>query len=137
MRQSHPNSRSEMSFGELLSWAWIETPPVHRNRINLLLHIVAVPMFVLAHVLVLAAFFAKGWLAIASIALIATSLWLQKIGHSLEQQPVIPFESLGDFVRRLYAEQFVNFWRFLFTGRWYAAFTSRGSTSQADAGPDA
>jgi hypothetical protein len=110
-----------MTFGELLSWAWTETPPIRQNRTNLLLHIVAVPMFVFAHMLLLGALFTTWWLAIAGVALIAVSLWLQKIGHPLEQQPVIPFESRGDFVRRLYAEQFINFWRFLFSGRWYAA----------------
>jgi hypothetical protein len=137
MPQNHSNSRNEMSFGELLSWAWTETPPVHRNRINLLLHIVAVPMFVFAHILLLAAIFIKWWLAIAGVAFIAVSLWLQKIGHSLEQQPVIPFESLGDFVRRLYAEQFLNFWRFLLTGRWYAALRSRDGTTHPRGAPDA
>ena len=126
-----------MSFAELLSWAWTETPPVHRNRTNLLLHVVAVPMFVLAHILMLAAIFITWWLAVAGVALVAVSLWLQKIGHSLEHKPVIPFESPVDFVRRLYAEQFFNFWRFLFTGKWRSAFSSPGSTPNERAEPDA
>ena len=30
-------------------------------------------------------------------------------------------EGARDFLRRLYAEQFCNFWRFLFSGQWYAS----------------
>lgn len=36
-----------------------------------------------------------------------------------------PFTGPRDFVRRLYAEQFCNFWRFLFSDQWYAGFSSR------------
>jgi hypothetical protein len=36
-----------------------------------------------------------------------------------------PFEGARDFVRRLYAEQFCNFWRFLFSGQWYASLRAR------------
>lgn len=68
--------RNAMSFSQLLSWAWEETPPVHKRTANLLIHLFAVPLFVIGH------------------------------------------------VRRLYSEQFFNFWRFLFSGKWYASLRS-------------
>ena len=37
--------RNAMSFRELVAWAWQATPPVHENTANLLIHIVAVPLF--------------------------------------------------------------------------------------------
>jgi hypothetical protein len=116
-----------MSFPELLSWAWRETPPVHKNATNLLIHIVAVPLFVLGHVLLVAAFFVNPWLLAGAILSIVVSLAAQKYGHSLEHNQVHAFTGAGDFIRRLYAEQFCNFWRFLFSGRWYASFKASRS----------
>ena len=129
MEQSAVEDRSAMSFPELLSWAWRETPPVHKNRTNLLIHIIAVPLFVLGHVLVVASILINPWLLVAAILSIVVSLAAQKVGHSLERHQVPPFSSAGDFLRRLYAEQFCNFWRFLFSGQWYASF--RASRSRA------
>lgn len=111
-----------MSFGQLVAWAWRETPPVHKNRTNLLIHLFAVPLFVVGNVLLLAAIVFGPSLLVAAAICIVVSLALQKRGHSLEQVPVHPFLGAGDFVRRLYAEQFFNFWRFLFSGQWYASF---------------
>ena len=54
MAQTPVGDRNAMSFPELLSWAWRETPPVHKNSTNLLIHIVAVPLFVLGHILLVA-----------------------------------------------------------------------------------
>ena len=113
-----------MSFAELLSWAWRETPPVHRNVANLIIHVVAVPLFVLGHVLLVAGFIVNPWLLAGAALSIVASLAAQRYGHSLEHNQVHPFTGSGDFIRRLYAEQFCNFWRFLFSGRWYASLKS-------------
>src|SRR5262245_58433472 len=118
-------NRDAMSFRELLAWAWRETPPVHKNAANLLIHLFAVPLFVAGHLLILAAIVFSWWLAPLGVLCVVVSLVLQRVGHSLEGQQVHPFSSGRDFVRRLYAEQFCNFWRFLFSGQWYASFTSR------------
>jgi hypothetical protein len=127
MAQNPAEDRNAMSFPELLSWAWRETPPVHKNRTNLLIHIVAVPMFVLGHVLLLAGLLVDPWLFAVAIPCVAVSLLAQRFGHSLERDQVPPFTGTRDFLRRLYAEQFCNFWRFLLSGRWYASVrASRG-----------
>ena len=118
-------TRDSMSFGELVAWAWRETPPVHRNRVNLLIHLFAVPLFVAGHLLLVVALVASGWLVVPAVLAVAVSVALQGYGHSLEPQQVHAFTGPRDFVRRLYAEQFCNFWRFLLAGQWYAGFRAR------------
>jgi hypothetical protein len=120
--------RNAMPLGELVAWAWRETPPAHRNTGNLVIHIVAVPMFVMGHALLIAAVAAGRWLLVAGIVFIALSLTLQRLGHSMESQAVHPFAGPRDFIRRLYVEQFYNFWRFLFSGGWLASL--RGSLNK-------
>ena len=113
-----------MSFPELLSWAWRETPPVHENAANLLIHLFAIPLFVIGNFLLIAGLVFGWWLLLVGFLCIVVSLALQKFGHSLERNQVPPFSGLRDFLRRLYAEQFCNFWRFLFSGKWYASFSA-------------
>ena len=110
-----------MTFPQLVTWAWRETPPVHKSRTNLLIHVVAVPLFVLGHALLIAGL-VNPWLLVGAALSIGVSLTAQKYGHSLENQQVHAFAGASDFVRRLYAEQFCNFWRFLFSGQWYASY---------------
>ena len=85
MANNAPKDRSAMSFPELLSWAWSETPPVHRNATNLIIHIFAVPLFVLGHVLLVAGLIVDPWLLAGGAVSIVVSLAAQRYGHSLEQ----------------------------------------------------
>ena len=125
MAANMADDRNAMSFSELLSWAWTQTPPVHENGKNLLIHALAVPLFVVGHCLFVAAFFFNLWLFVAGLLCVAVSLSMQRYGHSLERNQPPPFAGSRDFLRRLYAEQFWNFWRFLFAGHWYASFKAR------------
>jgi hypothetical protein len=127
MAQNASEDRSAMSFPDLVSWAWTETPSVHRNTTNLIIHIFAVPLFVLGHVLLVAGLLVNPWFLAGATLSIVVSLAAQRYGHSLEDKPVQSFTSAGDFVRRLYAEQFCNFWRFLLSGQWYASVKSSRS----------
>ena len=88
-------------------------------------HLFAVPLFVAGHLLLVAGIFSDGWLFVAALGCVVVSLVLQKYGHSLEQDQPPPFAGPRDFVRRLYAEQFCNFWRFLLSGKWYASLGTR------------
>jgi hypothetical protein len=63
-----------MSFRELVAWAWRETPPVHTNSTNLIIHLFAVSIFVSGHVLLLAAVGVARWLAVAGFLCIVVSL---------------------------------------------------------------
>ena len=125
MAQDSTENRNAMSFPELIAWAWRETPPVHKSATNLLIHLFAVPLFVIGNLLVVPGIFFNHWLLLGAPLCVALSLALQKLGHSLEQVPVHPFTGVRDFLRRLYAEQFCNFWRFLFSGQWYASLMAR------------
>jgi hypothetical protein len=123
MTEEHIESpeRNAMPLRELVAWAWRETPPVHKSTGNLVIHVAAVPMFVVGHALLLAAIAANRSLLVAGLSFILLSLILQRLGHSMESQAVHPFTGPRDFIRRLYVEQFYNFWRFLFTGGWFAS----------------
>ena len=125
MSQTDSENRDAMSFSELVAWAWRETPPVHRDGRNLLIHVLAVPLFVLGHGLVIAGLLLAWWLTLAGVLCVIISIAAQGFGHSLERQPVHPFTGPRDFVRRLYAEQFCNFWRFLFGGQWLSTYKAR------------
>jgi hypothetical protein len=115
--------RDAMTFRELVDWAWRETPPVHRDRTNLVIHLVAVPLFVAGHVLIgVGVAILSGWAVTLGLGSILMSLLLQKHGHALERMEIHAFTGTRDFIRRLYAEQFCNFWRFLFSGQWYASY---------------
>ncbi len=126
MAETTSEDRSAVSFTELVTWAWRETSPVHRSRTNLLIHIIAVPLFVLGHVLLIASVI-DPWLLVGAVLSIVISLTAQKYGHSLEHHQVHAFTGAPDFLRRLYAEQFCNFWRFLFSGEWYASYKASRS----------
>ena len=125
MARDSTEDRNAMSFSELIAWAWRETTPVHKNGTNLFIHLFAVPLFVIGNLLVVPGIFFNHWLLLAAPFCVAVSLALQKLGHSLELVPVHPFMGARDFLRRLYAEQFCNFWRFLLSGQWYASFMAR------------
>ncbi len=122
MEQVKSEDRNLMTFSELVSWAWRETPPVHTNRANLIIHIFAVPLFVIGHFLLIVGAFINLWILVFGMFSIIVSLLLQNLGHSLEPTKVHPFTGLRDVLRRLYAEQFCNFWRFLFSGQWFRNF---------------
>ena len=92
---STTEGRDAMTFKELVAWAWQETPPVHENRTNLLIHLVAVPAFVIGHLMVVIGIFGlAGWVVMLGVGLVVISLILQKRGHALERQEVYAFASL-------------------------------------------
>jgi len=104
----------------LLAWQWRDYTAKHRDRGNLLLHIVAVPLFQLA-TLVLIYGLARGR-AIAGVAALAglgLAVLLQGRGHRREGETPTPFAGAGDFVTRFVVEQWVTFPRFVLSGGWY------------------
>jgi hypothetical protein len=109
-----------MTFTELLAWQWNLYPDGHRNRANLLLHIVAVPLFELATLIALYGILTLDLGALVlGIAGVGLSLFLQGRGHKLESVPPVPFDSPLHFLRRIVAEQWITFPRFVLTGGWY------------------
>ena len=108
-----------MSIGKLLRQQWEGYPRFHQSRVNLLIHIVAVPLFLLGALIFVAAL-AQGSLLSLSVAVasIVLALALQGRGHRSEPIPPRPFSGVGNFITRLLLEQWVTFPRFVLSGAW-------------------
>ena len=48
---------------------------------------------------------------------------MQGIGHKREAEPPVPFDGPGDFLARVFVEQFFTFPRFVLTGGWLRNLT--------------
>jgi len=112
-----------MNVPELLRWQWEGYPTYHRSRFNLLLHIAVVPLFLLGNVGLVVALLQGAWLgALAGLVLMVISVVLQGRGHGLEAEPPVPFSGPANAVSRICLEQWVNFPRFVLSGRWLQAW---------------
>src|SRR5215813_14179238 len=98
--------------GGLLAWQWGDYPAKHRNPGNLVIHIVAIPLFMLGCVGV-------------SLGMMVAAVVLEGIGHRLEPEPPAPFDRFPDFVKRFFVEQWVTFPRFVLSGRYLRNLTGR------------
>jgi phage terminase small subunit len=108
---------------QLLHWQWNGYPRYHRSRTNLLVHIVAVPLFWLGSVALIAALCGGSLSLVAfGVASLLGSLALQSRGHNLEENPPEPFTNPANAVARILLEQWVTFPRFVLSGGWQRAF---------------
>lgn len=115
--------------GGLMAWQWRTYPRNHVNRANLLVHMLAVPMFIAAALASVRLAIAGAWIpAGACLIVMAFAFLLQGVGHKLESEPPIPFRGPFDFLSRVFVEQFVTFPRFVLSGGW-----SRNMAGQSDA----
>jgi hypothetical protein len=111
-----------MSVSGLLDWQWRGYRTYHGSRANLLIHIVAVPLFLAGNVGLVAALMPRSWaLAGASLVAMVVSLALQGRGHRREEVPPEPFTSPANAISRLLLEQWVTFPRFVLSGGWLRA----------------
>lgn len=95
----------------------------HTDRMNLLIHIVAVPVFELSCVGFIGALAARAPVyAAASVALALAAFAAQGGGHAREPNAAIPFTGPGNTVGRIFGEQFITFPRFVLGGGWSRAF---------------
>jgi uncharacterized membrane protein YGL010W len=111
-----------MGIRQLQRWQWEGYPRYHQSRGNLLIHIVAVPLFLLGTVALVAAVVQLSLLLLAvAIGCVVVAVALQGRGHRLEPVPPEPFSGALNFVSRLFLEQWVTFPRFVVSGGWGAA----------------
>lgn len=117
MGKRHPN---------LFTWQWQGYAANHRNGTNLALHLVAVPLFIVAALVLLDGLLSLslGSILLGVIGLVA-SLAIQGRGHKLEEQAPEPFSDRQDAIGRLLAEQFITFPRFVLSGAWRRAWRNR------------
>jgi phage terminase small subunit len=110
----------------LLAWQWSDYAAKHRDRVNLLLHLVAVPLFQVGTLLLLvAALRWSGLWAVAALACLAVAVVVEGRGHARERETPTPFAGPLDFASRFAVEQWVTFPRFVLTGAWGRSFRAR------------
>lgn len=107
---------------QLIRVQWDGYSRYHQDRANLLLHVVAVPVFLVANVALVAAVIRGSWLgAIGAVAIMVASIAAQGRGHRWEPVPAQPFKGPFDAVARIFCEQWITFPRFVLAGRWFGA----------------
>jgi len=109
--------------GGLIAWQWQGYGRNHRDRLNLLLHLVAVPAFI-AGILACVRLLVSGlWLpALFALLFAALAFAVQGFGHRREAAAPEPFLGPGDFLGRVFVEQFITFPRFVLSGQWARNF---------------
>ncbi len=109
-----------MNFEGLLRAQWDGYADRHRDRVNLILHIIAVPLFWFGTFdAVISLLFDGLFDAFCGLLLIALSMFLQGVGHDREAIPPEPWAGTWTFIQRVVAEQFINFPRFVIGGMWW------------------
>ncbi|SPA50021.1 terminase [Cupriavidus taiwanensis] len=110
----------------LLRWQWRGYARNHQHPRNLLLHIVAVPMFMAGTVLGLYGLLRLNLPAIAlGLVCMGMSMALQGRGHRLEAHAPEPFAGPADIAGRILAEQWITFPRYVLSGQWWRALAGR------------
>ena len=98
----------------------------HQSRSNLLLHLVFVPAFLAANVVLLLALLQRHWLlAIGAVAVTVLSLAIQGRGHRGEPVPPESFTSPLNAIARICREQWLTVPRFVLSGGWSRALARR------------
>lgn len=105
--------------GGLIAWQWATYDRNHRDRLNLVIHFLAVPAFI-AGILSALRLLTMGLFvqSAAMLGVAALAFLLQGIGHKREAEAPIPFDGPLDVLGRIFTEQFITFPRFVFTGGW-------------------
>lgn len=112
---------------KLLAWQFDGYPEFHRAKLNLYIHILAVPAFIGGTLSLVIALATMQWVyAGEALGSMAVAFLVQGIGHKREAAPPIPFAGPGDAISRIFAEQFVTFPRFVFSGGFFRALKSAG-----------
>ena len=107
----------------LLAWQWDDYAVKHRDRVNLLVHLVAVPLFQAGTLLFLVGMGARSALGIGiGLACLAAGVLIEGRGHAREREAPVPFDGPIDFASRFVVEQWITFPRFVLSGAWRRNF---------------
>ncbi|MGO4328719.1 terminase [Cupriavidus sp. 2TAF22] len=110
----------------LLAWQWRGYARNHTDPRSLLLHIVAVPIFMAGNVLLVYGVLTLSVPAVGlGVLCMGVSMMLQGRGHRLEAERPEPFAGPLDIAGRILAEQWITFPRFVLSGQWWAALHGR------------
>ncbi len=106
---------------------WSDYERVHANRRNLLIHLLAVPLFDIALPVAVISIARGEWiLAVVSVLAAIGSMALQRLGHSKEANEAKRFNGPLDFLQRWLSEQYFKFPVFVITGRWWRQYITAG-----------
>jgi hypothetical protein len=112
--------------GGVMAWQWTGYGRNHRDHGNLWLHIVAVPVFVGAALALVSTLWHGYWFAAGlSLVTMMFAFAVQGLGHKREAEPPVPFDGPGDFLARVFIEQFITFPRFVLSGGWLRQLQAR------------
>jgi hypothetical protein len=113
---------------------WSDYLRVHTDRANLVIHLVAVPLFLMSF-LAFCQRIVAGDVSSAGIALLAAlvAMALQGRGHKIENNPPRPFSGPFNFLRRWFTEQFFVFPMFVLTGRWWRQYSQADRPAENEA----
>jgi hypothetical protein len=116
-----------MGPAQLVRWQWDGYFRYHGARANLIIHIVAVPLFLVGNLaLVVALLRASVLWSAMGLACMVLAIGLQGRGHKLEKNPPEPFSGMGNAAARIFLEQWVTFPRFVLSGGWIRALRAAG-----------
>ena len=114
-----------MGISEMIKQQWADIGVIHSSRLNLIIHVFAVPTFIIGIVGLVYSLVNLRIIEAGSFVLImAVSLLVQSYGHSRENVRSAPFAGPVDALTRILIEQLINFPRFLLTGKWFATLRS-------------
>ncbi len=112
-----------MIRSNLLAWQWSDYSAKHRDRVNLLVHLVAVPLFQLGTLILLVGLGLRSPLGIGvGLAGMVAAVLIEGRGHAREVETPVPFDGPLDFASRFVVEQWITFPRFVLSGAWRRNF---------------
>jgi hypothetical protein len=100
----------------LLAWQWSVYPAGHRNGLNLTLHILTAPLFLLGTVAVVASPLVGWQLGLIGVLGMLFAFAAQMTGHKSELSPPKPFRGPFDVLARFFVEQWITFPRYVVSG---------------------
>lgn len=107
----------------LLAWQWDDYAAKHRDRMNLLVHLVAVPLFQAGTLILVVGVGVRAALGIGlGLACLAAGVLIEGRGHAREREAPVPFDGPLDFASRFVVEQWITFPRFVLSGAWRRNF---------------
>ena len=103
----------------LLAWQWSDYAAKHQDRVNLLVHLVAVPLFQVGTlILVLGAGIGSALAIGLGVGCLVAGVLIEGRGHARERERPTLFAGPLDFASRFVVEQWITFPRFVLSGGW-------------------
>jgi hypothetical protein len=107
---------------DLVAWQWEHYTRNHRDKQNLFVHALTVPLFHAGTLTVLMAPLTSWAFAISGLALCGFAVSAQGRGHAREAEKPLAFEGPLDAVARIVVEQWVTFPRYMLSGAFVRAW---------------